>query len=448
MVGDGVASGMVGERTPTSLDPRLPLRAVVVGLLGGLVGGTYRLTLDAVGHVDDRIRSWFGGAPLAWLGVAVAFAAAAALARWLTVRGAPDAAGSGIPQVEEALEGDGAIPRWATLLPVKFVAGGLALLGGLSLGREGPTIHLGAAVATALQRGLDRGARRVLLAAGAASGLTAAFGAPIAGLVFVLEELRVAPSRATLTAVLPAVLASSLVTAALVGARPLFPLPAVAAPRASLLPLFASLGLAAGMVGVLFNRGLLRTLDAFEGLPRRASWAAAGAVGLVCAAVAVWLPEAVGSGERTAAAFVAGRTTWPAGTLGALLATKLALTLLSYGCGVPGGIFSPQLVLGATLGATLHALVPDAAGGTLLPVLATAGMAGVFSASVRAPLTGLILIAELTGAAHLLFPQATTVLVAWWLAGALRDPPIYEGLRARGERGPDGAHVAQRLDHR
>jgi CIC family chloride channel protein len=414
-----------------ALDPRLPARGVLVGGIAGLVGGSYRVLLDQVYGWDRRLLAALGSVPFGWLAVAGLFAAAAALARWLTLRGAPEAAGSGIPQVEASLARDARLPRWHRLLPIKFVAGGLALGGGLSLGREGPTVHLGAAVASGLQGGLGRAARGTLLAAGAGAGLTAAFSAPMSGFVFVLEELRVAPSRPMVVTALPAVLVSYLVTTALLGTQPLFPLPPVLPPAVALLPLFVSLGLAAGMVGVIFNRGLLWTLQAFDTLPLRPSWLGAGAVGVAAAALGIWLPAVLGSGEHTTEAIVQGRLPLALGGLTVLLGMKLAFTLASYGCGVPGGIFAPQLALGATLGAMAHTLTPNLGGGTLLPVLATAGMAGVFAASIRAPLTGLVLVVELTHEGHLLLAQATAALAAYLFAAAVRDRPVYEALRER-----------------
>ena len=161
------------------------------------------------------------------------------------------------------------------------------------------------------------------------------------------------------------------------------------------LPLFAALGIGAGILGVIFNRGLLGALAVFESMRRVPQPLRAAAVGVLAALVACWLPAAIGSGEPVARVLIQGPPS-PLATLVVLLAVKLVLTLASYGCGVPGGIFAPQLVLGATLGAIVHALAPSLGGGALGPALATAGMVGVFSASVRAPLTGLVLVVELT----------------------------------------------------
>jgi chloride channel protein, CIC family len=420
-----------GKR-PRALDPRPAVRGAIAGAFTGLLGGGYRWTLGLAYPWHVKMIVGLGDVAFGWMLLVVLFACGAALSSWLTLRFAPEASGSGIPHVEESIAHDRRL-RWHRLLPVKFVAGALALASGLSLGREGPTVHLGAGVASALEGPLGLRARRAMLAAGAAAGLTAAFSAPIAGFVFVLEELRQRPSRLMVSTVLPAVLTSYVVTTWLLGDRPMFPLPSTPTPSAVLVPLFVALGLVAGMVGVTFNRGLLRALDLFEALPGP-RWLGAAAVGVLAAGVACWLPYAIGSGEPAAEAMVRGH--FPAALAGLVLflAVKLALTLVSYGCGVPGGIFAPQLVLGATVGAIAHALAPDLGGGTLGPVLATAGMVGVFVASVRAPITGLVLLVELTAEGHLLLAQATTALAAYLFAASVRDRPVYEALRERDAR--------------
>ena len=420
-----------GKRPP-AFDPRPAVRAAVAGGITGLVGGGYRLILGPdVPWSSERIAPLVRGR-LGWLALAALFGAGAALSRWLTVRFAPEASGSGIPDVEEAMAHDRRL-RWRRLLPVKFLGGALALVSGLSLGREGPTIHLGAGIASALEGPLGVRARRAMLAAGAAAGLTAAFSAPIAGFIFVLEELRLRPSRLVVSTVLPAVLASYLVTQRLVGPGPMFEMPPVPPPPAALMPLFLALGLAAGMLGVAFNRGLLRVLDVFEAAPGP-RWLGAAVVGIAAAGVACWLPAAIGGGEKVAGALIRGSFQPTLAILVVFLLVKFTLTLASYGCGVPGGIFAPQLVLGAAVGAIVHVLAPDLGGGTLGPVLATAGMVAVFAASVRAPMTGLLLMVELTHSGRYLIPQATAALAAYLFAAILRDRPVYEALRERDAR--------------
>jgi H+/Cl- antiporter ClcA len=397
---------------------------LVAGVLTGLVGGGYRALLDHVAAWRVEAVSELGETAGGWIALVALCAAGAAGARWLTWRFAPEAAGSGIPAVEDELEHGGAI-RWQRVLPVKFFAGALALGSALSLGREGPTVHMGAALATAVGERQDEWKRRVLVAAGAGAGLTAAFTAPLAGFVFILEELRLAPNALDTGAALCAVLASYLAITPFVGAGPMFPLPAGPTPSLELMPLFVVLGIAAGLIGMIFNRGLVAALDLFERLP---SVTGAAAVGAVAAVIAWWLPLATGSGDLAAQGLIQGSVTGTVPALMLLLAVKLALTLVSYGCGVPGGIFAPQLALGATLGVAFAAAAPGLASA---PALATAGMVGVFAASVRAPATGLVLVVELTHSDQLLVAQVTTATVAYLLAAVLGDRPVYEALRER-----------------
>jgi CIC family chloride channel protein len=182
-----------------------------------------------------------------------------------------------------------------------------------------------------------------------------------------------------------------------------------------------------------FSRGLLRVLDVFKSAPGP-RWRGAAVVGIAAAGVACWLPAAIGGGEKVAGALIRGSFQPALAILVVFLLVKFTLTLASYGCGVPGGIFAPQLVLGAAVGAIVHVLAPDLGGGTLGPVLATAGMVAVFVASVRAPMTGLVLMVELTHSGRYLIPQATAALAAYLFAAILRDRPVYDALRERDAR--------------
>jgi H+/Cl- antiporter ClcA len=293
-----------------AFDSRSLALALLIGVLTGLVGGAYRALLDQVTPWRTRLVERLGDTALGLVALAALFAAGAALARWLTGRIAPEAAGSGIPAVEDELERGGHI-RWRRVLPVKFFAGALALASGLSLGREGPTVHMGAALATAVGDRYEEWRRRLLQAAGAGAGLTAAFTAPLAGFVFVLEELRMTPTVLGTGTALCAALASHLMVALIVHAGPMFPLPVAPTPSLELQPLFVALGIAAGLVGVTFNRGLVAALDLFERWP---AVAGAALVGAVAAVVARWLPAAIGSGDLTAAAVIQGEITGSAAT--------------------------------------------------------------------------------------------------------------------------------------
>ena len=289
-----------------------------------------------------------------WAALLIVFAALGGFAGWLTFRFAPEASGSGIPHVEDVLA-TGLIMRWRTLLPVKFLGGLFALGGGMSLGREGPTVQMGAAISEGLAQrfGLAPGLRRALIAAGAGAGLTAAFNAPLAGFVFVLEELGLEASALTYSTGLIATVTSNLVMQVGLGPGAIFSVGDAPQVPPTALWLFLCLGAASGILGVLFNQGILRSLDAFAFWRAGPRWYHTVAAGALVGVVAWWFPDAIGGGERVAERLLRSEfsVAEPLNYLLLLLGIKFFLTVVCYGSGAPGGLFAPLLALGATLGA-------------------------------------------------------------------------------------------------
>lgn len=293
-------------------------------------------------------------------------------------------------------------------------------------------MQLGASVAKVLARVLRAPESDVpqLLSAGAGAGLAAAFNAPLAGLVFVIEELHRELSSRTAAGALVAAVCATIVTQWLAGNTPSFEVHGLAAMPLSLLPLAFVMGVVGGAGGVLFNKSLLlgqKKALAQHWIPK---WALPGVAGVLVGLVAWWLPDAVGGGHRVAEHVLGGTLIAGMGMLALLLVMKLLLTAVSYASGAPGGIFAPMLLMGALAGATFAhtgALVwPGLAAHS--QVLAVFGMAAFFSGSVRAPLTGIVLVSEMTGGYDLLFPICIAVLAAYLIGEALRDAPIYDAL--------------------
>ncbi len=427
-------NGSAGEDEAPPLDVRALLLAATAGAMCGAIALLFRTGLDLAGDGRARLVAALDPtAPTTWLLLAIVICGAAVLAGWLAQRFAPEAGGSGIPHVEEVLA-RGDRMRWRQLIPVKFTGGVLALGAGLSLGREGPTVQMGAAVADAVARagGLSEASRLGLLAAGAGAGLAAAFNAPLAGFVFVLEELRRPASALTYSTGLLAVLMANLVLAAGAGPAPEFLVPDSPDLPASVLPAFVIVGLLTGGVGVLFNRMLLAAMDGFDRVWRGPRWLRPGVAGLLVVLLACTLPAAIGGGEPVADTILHGGL--PADVvrfLAILVAAKLLLTVMSYASGAPGGLFAPLLVMGAALGRIVGELT---ATGPAVPALAMGGMVGLFVAVVRVPITGIVLILEMTDNQHLLLELTVTALAAYLVATALRDPPVYDALRERDER--------------
>lgn len=443
-----MASGAVDERPEKAVtDPgatrhlRRPpaelylLAAGLVGLLGGAVGVAFHLCVEWLGQWPRWLADWLG--PEAAIGGAMVVTPLLILAaRQLAARFAPEAAGSGIPEVEAAIEGRSTI-RWRRVLPVKFAGGILALASGLVGGREGPTVHLGASLAAALAERfrLTDNDQKGLLAAGAAAGLAAAFNAPLAAILFVIEETRrqFPYAQRTYLAVMLASCLAALMTEGIAGTTPeLFtraepvPLP--------LLPLFVVLGGVLGVLGVVFNASLLRTLDGVQRLGKAARIGFVALIGIVLGALLTFAPATTGGGEHLVQALVGG----PHGLLFLLgtAATRFVLTLASYACAAPSGIFAPLLALAAAAGLTFGKVVTlmlpaEIAGSSLRTAFAIVAMGGTFAAAVRAPLVGAVLTLELTGAWDLLVPVLLTCAVAHHVAGRLGGQPIYEALLDR-----------------
>jgi len=412
----------------------LGLAALLAGAGVGVLAAAFRAALDAA----DRARNAFIALAKAaspdwgWIGVAASAAVAAALAAWLVRRFAPEAAGSGIQHVEAVMRGD-APPASDRVLPVKFAGGVLSIGAGLALGREGPTVQMGATIGRRLGvwLGLAPGDLRVMLACGAGAGLAAAFNAPVAGAAFVLEELLRRFEIRSAAASLGASGVAIGVSRAILGDRldySVAPLPDVGLGS---LPLFVGVGLAAGLLGPLYNRAVMGALALADRLARWPVELRAAGIGAAVGVVGFLDARLIGGGDPITQATLDGTLAIP--TVALWLAARFALGAVSYASATPGGLFAPLLVLGAQLGVLLAAASRLAVPSMTPPSAAFAlvGMAALFAAVVRAPLTGIVLVTEMTGNAALLMPMSLAAFAAIAVPSALGNPPIYDSLRSR-----------------
>lgn len=422
---------------------RLAPRAALVGVLAGLTAAAFRLTLEACDRgrnaLFQRAHSWPG--PWGFLLAVAVCGLAAGASLWLVRRFAPETAGSGIPNLKAVLHRLRGM-NWRRVLLVKFASGTLGIGAGLALGREGPTVQMGGAVGDMVSRWLHSGARErhTLIAAGAGAGLAAAFNAPLAGVIFVLEELRRDFAPGALTGGFVACVTADVVARLLMGQSPVFRIANAPVPPLSSLPLFLVLGLLAGALGVLFNRTLLLSLRLFDRTSRWPLGLPAVLVGIVIGVIGWYAPEALGGGGSLVQTTLAG--TVAVATLALLLLLRFGMTMISYGNGTAGGIFAPLLVIGAQAGLLVgllgRPLFPAAA--SYPTAFAVVGMAALFAAIVRAPLTGIVLILEMTENYSLMLPLLIACFAAYALADLLRQEPIYEALLERdllrGREGP------------
>lgn len=416
-------------------DRRFYAYALLTGTAAGFVGVAFHYSVEFIARWPRLLRGTFGETPLAILLAALVGVLFATIALFLVRRFAPEAAGSGVPDVEGAMEGTVSVP-WRRILPVKFFGGILALSSGMMLGREGPTIHLGASVAVGLAERfrLNSIDGRALLAAGGAAGLAAAFNAPLAAILFVIEETRrqFPYSLRSYVGVMLASIISGVVTTAIGGSRPYLEMTAFEMEQ-WLLPAFVLLGVALGGIGVFFNRMLIAALDLSASISARMPYAPALIVGSVLGAATVVFPLANGGGEAMIMRVLEDHPGYVA--LIILLFLRFFGVLASYATGVPGGIFAPILAIATVVGLFFaHAvtdLLPEVVISHAEPAFAVAAMAGLFSSTIRAPLVGVVLALELSGAYPLLLPTLTTAAVAYLTAAVLGGKPIYEQLLER-----------------
>jgi chloride channel protein, CIC family len=420
---------MAADDRPALL--KLALLALAVGAMTGVAGAVFRIALERADRLRDAVIAWahthsLGG----FLVVVLACAIAPAIAAWLVRSFSPHASGSGIPHVEAVLEGQ-IPPAPFGLVPVKFIGGILAIGSGLALGREGPSVQIGAGIAyfTSRMCRCNWPDCRVLLAAGAGAGLATAFNSPIAGAVFVLEELVRRFEHRIAIAALAASFTAIAVGRLFLGDAPDFVVDALNPTGAGGRALFLVLGAIAGLLAVAYNRTLLAMLAAaerFAGVPVELR---AALIGIVVGVLAWFAPELVGGGDNiTQNALTGHDALW---FVIAAFLIRFALGPLSYASATPGGLFAPLLVVGAQsgllFGVACQFLFPDL--GVPREAYALVGMAAFFTGVVRAPVTGIVLVTEMTANVSLLLPMLGAAFVAMLVPTLLRDAPIYDSLR-------------------
>src|SRR5271155_88986 len=328
----------------------LALLALVGGAVAGFVGAIFRLALGQADQLRNALIGWAHGKEAAgFLLVIAVCAGATAIAAWLVRRYSPHAAGSGIPHVEAVLRGE-LPPIPFRLIPVKFFGGLLAIGAGLALGREGPTVQMGASLAHLVGKIFGRSWPdcRGLLAAGAGAGLATAFNAPIAGAIFVLEEL--VQRFDTRIAIIALGVSSTAIAVARIflGDAPDFHVEALAHSHAGTRPLYFLLGAVAGLFAILYNRALLGTIAAANRLERWPVPLRAALIGGAVGMLAWFAPGLVGGGDEITQRTLQGTDALALVPLVFLL--RFALGAVSYAARTPGGLFAPMLVLGAQIG--------------------------------------------------------------------------------------------------
>jgi chloride channel protein, CIC family len=414
------------------------IEACLIGLISGIAAvllqhgigwlGTWRLGWAAHG---PPILGLAHAPPVLVLGCIGAVGGF--LSGLLIERFAPEASGSGIPQVKAAL-GQFPIRLNGQVALVKLTSGILALGSGLSLGRQGPTVQIGAALAAQLSYWLPTAPshRRQMIAAGAGAGLAAGFNAPLAGVLFIVEELLRDLSGLTLgTAILSSFIGA--VVARVLGGQSLATNLAQIMSQNSFsvpeIPFYILLGSLAGFFGGLFNQGLIQSLNGFQrflpiGLPWRISLA-----GLVSGTLLGLLPASFQNQAGLRLLVSMGETDWPLAVL--VFVLQFVLSLIAFGSGAPGGVFAPSLVLGASLGQLVGLLQSHWLAAGAPATYALVGMGAFFGAVSRVPFTGIVIIFEITTDFNLVLPLMISSVVAYWVAENLSPGSLYSRLLKR-----------------
>lgn len=408
-------------------------RAALVGVGAGLVSLLFRATLTGADKLRDQLFTWAHTLPHAgWIFPILFTLVGAVVSIAITRKFAPEASGSGIPHLEAVLHRYRKL-NWKRVLPVKFIGGVIAIGSGMALGREGPSVQIGGSIGDAISRLLkvSQRERLTLISAGSGAGLAAAFNAPLSGLIFVLEEMRRDFQPIMFGASFIAAVVADIITRIGSGQFPVFTVPSYSMPPLTALPIFAVLGILAGLLGVLFNKSLLGTLNLFGRVPPKYILPAAALTGGVLGLIGWFFPDLMGSGHTLAESVLKGDVILAAIPLFFFL--RFFMTHFSYGSGAPGGIFAPLLVLGALIGLAVglisHDLFPAVV--PIPAVFAVVGMAAYFTAIVRAPLTGIMLIIEMTGNYSQMLPLLVSCFCAYIVAEIFKDLPIYEALLER-----------------
>jgi CIC family chloride channel protein len=348
----------------------------------------------------------------------------------------PGARGSGIPQVKVAYAIKGGRVPFRDAVG-KFLIGVLQIGTGSSLGREGPTVQICAGVASTLGRSaaLSRENLKRLLPVGAAAGIAAAFNAPIAAVTFTIEEVVGDLDQAVLAWIVVAAAIAAGIERAVLGEHPVFTISKhYGLEHFSSLIFYGVLGVAAAIISLAFTDSLLILRKRFQRMRFLPAWARPGVGGLVTGGLAVaaiyWLGTngVTGGGYGTLSLALSGSLAFRA--LLILCVFKLVATVFSYGSGGAGGIFAPALFIGGTLGGVFGYF--DTAvfhhSGNELGSFALVGMGAVFAGIVRAPITSVLIIFEMTGSYDLILPLMISNMTAYALARHVRPTPIYEAL--------------------
>lgn len=398
---------------------------LVVGVLAGLSAVMFALS------IDWAARLFFGMDPT-WARLLLVPVGISLVAGVLLSKVFPEVRGSGIPQTKAAFHlRQGVIP--ARVAIGKFLTGVLCIGGGHSVGREGPSVQIGAAIASVIGQRVPLPPERIkaLVPVGAAGALAAAFNTPIAAVIFALEEVMGDMNAPLLGSTVLASVSSVLVARSILGDEPLFRVPPYSMQHPGELAGYALLGIVGGVLAVAFSRGLLSARAAFRRMPSNTEMWQPAMGGVAIGLLLIVAPQVMGVGYEYIDQALSGGLAL--NVLVMLCLLKIVATIISYASGNAGGVFAPSLYIGAMAGAAVGVLInqfapfPAATPGAY----ALVGMGALFAGIVRAPLTSVVMIFEVTQDYQILVPLMIANLLAFSISRRYQPLPLYEALLAQ-----------------
>src|SRR5579859_6315225 len=429
--------GLTGVRTINGRSPKALLKAVFreerfflvlsvfIGIFSGLAVVCFRF---AIGWC--RLYLLGSGAVLSPSRLLLAPTLAGLVIAALVIHFFPQTRGSGVNQTKAALYiYNGNIPIRTAI--GKFITAALAIGSGHSLGPEDPSLQIGACLASVLgrQMRLSRDRMRLIAPVGAAAGLAAAFNAPISAVLFVIEEVIGRWTAGILGSVVLSAISSVVVMRWFLGSESLFRIPAVQLERPSELIAYSILGVAGGLASVLFSTGIATLRPWCKALPRWTQYFQPALAGLLIGIIAVLgAPQIMGAGYEAIDEAMHGRFTWQ--FLAMLAGLKIVATLFSFVSGTPGGMFAPTLFIGAMLGAAVggaeHVVLPHLSGSP--GTYALVGMGVLFAGFLRAPMTSVFMVLEVSGNYSIILPVIIANTFAYVISRGLQPIAIFDML--------------------
>lgn len=423
---------LVERRLSRRYRTAMAVEGVAVGLAAGLVVSLYRLALSGA---ESLMRTLLFSASTSVAGIASWFAflilillAVSHLMMW-----EPNTQSSGIPQTEAEVAGQLDMSWWRVVL-AKFSEGTLCALAGLSLGREGPSVQLGGMAGKAVAKLFKtrRGEERTLVTCGAAAGMAAAFSAPLTGVMFAIEEIHKVFSAPLVVAVMCSSVASDFFVSQILGVKPVIHIELAADLPHRFYYLLLLMGIFLGALGALHNVGMFFCQKLYKKIRWHLPISRLAIAFLITGVAAFFVPELLCGGD--AILHLLAKNPTPAFLIVlSLLVGKYLLTTVAFASGAPGGTLFPLVVMGILSGTLYGVIVTDILniGTIFVSNFAVLGIAGLFAGVVRAPITGVVLVFELTGSLDSLLSSALVSLVAYMTADLLNVDGFYEHLLMR-----------------